>query len=790
MTSISTRPISNAPSPTVVGPPNSLYYGQRAVEVWLEGNSPGEFVEVSDRLVCVGVDRGSDATDDRATFRHVFDDESEPMRSGGALRTDYLSRAMESISPEKLLRVTVGHAAGDSSQILFEGYPLMRTAAWGANLQDHQEGVTFEAVGVLSRWDTDPEAQIIGRYVHGLFGDPKVGGAAIAFTEDNLRLLESQPCTFNENNEPNCAAEPIRVTVTAGGTTTTISVYVFAARHEDEQGVPGSTRQVQRWTMARALMYLLYFYGYKGYSAPTRPVRLSRAFGVLSADDLLSIQATGSQLPNQADDPLNISDLFMRAGLDAPNDLAVDRTSLRDALTVLAAAGDFHFNADYLSSGSPRVDLAVWVRGEGAKRKLFRQPPRSTVPSSDQLAQRLNTHTAVKITYDDRETRNTPLAVGGPTEYELTTELVPGWLPLDMLDNVDLTVQDAEQSARENWAALLPGFYIAASDPRAVYLMGNPGHVGVANVGRTWVLNEHGRYFAKDAANAELYARTVPPFDAARYEPFDFAAAGLQDVRLVVFSNVTEPLAPGKWARVPRPFYDTLTKRVDGTGPPFVEISFDSGSTWQNETRVQISSDEAAVTFITDSPLEIVPTRSFATVDNMWFAIIGGRFRVRVTATVRGDELAMVHRGSAARILPSSIDRSMAEVLDVPRFRYQLRTEAGSILSADPQPWRHEERIDLAAMEAWRRSVARSRADAKVAGEAVAAWIDTTIGLGDQIVQVAGVGLPVQMRSDSEPVYPQVLSVRYQLDGVQSTALSFGDLRHAPDLPEERELDA
>ena len=783
--------MSQAPIPTPSSVPDSLHYGRRPIEVWQEADEPGAFHEVSDRFAVETIHQVADGRPDRARLRFVFDELDEPMvDASGSFQPDYLARAVNLIDPDKRLRVILSGADREVGVCVFEGYPVQSTLAWDWRADAQNQGIVFDGLGMLDRWRTDIETQVIGRWTHGNLPDtspaPGQPEAPVVRSLDNLRLLESQPCVFNEGGEPNCSPFPITVTfaIDSLGSTLSLPVYVFAARQAETEGLGEAARAVQRWTYARAVAYLLYFYGVKPYvsSGVQRPIEPPSTFliNVTTGEPKLIDQTTPADRTPAAD-LLAITGMFARAVLAAPDAVACDRTSLLNALTVLTRSGDLHLAAEYRTQRNGSVDtrLNVFAVGSGGPYELRRREPRQAVPATDRAALDANKIMANTATFDYREVVNAPILVCGPTQYEITVELVPGWTPETYLDEVDTSSQSAVTAAREHWDPLRPNSLLSEPDPDVVkFLRSNQGHPPVHDVGRKWVLNETGAYRARDDAGQPLYMRSSGVFDEAAYNPFDFSASGITDRVLGAAGVVDRVLSNGDWARVPRSFRDPLTKSTDGATGPYVEVSYDSGATWHHETRVWISDVEAAVTFVSESPLEITPPKVDWWTQNMWHALIDGTFRVRVTATVIGDRLLIPRRGSAAQTAGSAIGRPMARIFDRPGYAYQLRTEAQSALSQLTIAAQHDERMDLQAAESRRRHLGRAFSDRLVSVKAGVPWLDTLPKIGAVVTDIAGIGLSLTMRSSPESVRPQIVGLTWTLRDPQSVELLIGDLRH------------
>lgn len=770
-----------------LGTPRSQVAARPPIEVWREGPEPGQWEELSDRLDPGSLFVGSDETIDKLDIHYAFGEGRFPVVGNtGAFQSDYLARAVADVSPNRRIRVFASHPDDDGSICLFDGFPELSTVSWGSNPQQHDQGVRFECRSVLTRWQDDVRSQVIGRYVHGGFAapDPPPGEPTL-YNEENLRLIESQPCLFNEDGEGNCSPHPIKVffDVPDRGQSIEVPLYVFAPRHVRREGQANQQEGVRYWTFARAFVYLLYFYAQKPW------LDIGQQPPIAVTGDLIDRLLEGELLDQEPmANPLNISDLFNRAMLTQLDDLATDRTSLREALLLLGREGDVHFNAAYTTNSAPddvTTSLRVWVGGHGyweganqADFALSRWPPRRRMPNNEFLRLVFNRAMQAGITYDYTDLVNAPIVVGGTTLYEVTVELVPAWLPLTNLDNVDVEDAEAVKVAKEFWQPLGPTSGLDAG-ALAKYLKSHQDHPEVADIGRKWALNESGRYPAEDADEELLYARDVEPFEKAQYDTFDFSTIPIVDY---YFSGDELDLAEDAFptfAMRPRPFRDPLTKLAGGETGPYVEVSFDSGTTWHHVNGVQISPTEAGVTFSVESPLEITPPNTNWWDQNMWYAIIDGTFRVRVTAAVAGDRLMIPRRGDDARHgLTSIVERTKARVFDKPDGPYELRTEMDSALSQKEIVAAHDEQMDMEKAERFRSSLGRAYADRKIAMSPVTPWMDLGVRIGMRITNAGGTGLSTEMRTGDETMYPTVVGLIYELGEVQQTSILVSDFRH------------
>lgn len=747
--------------------PTKFGYRPTPVEVWQE-QPDGSFAEISDTIECDRIQLRSDGDVDRATFHVVFREGFPPMtRAYGSstFRSDYLARGMAFADPNRRLRVFFSSGQGRRFAA-FEGFPILKTLSWTRRPEGHGEGISFEAIGALDRWRFDREAQIIGRTVHQDVTAEELG-------PDNLISLRSQPCTFNENGEPNCSPYWFATTYNFDEEDVPIGTYVFASRHERKQWASAtSSRTVIEWTYARALWYLLYFYGLRAYQISGNAVPIA-------LDDAWILQL-GKHLMREPDNGTS-GTAIGRALRGSPRNLQVDRTNLLDALTLVASEAGIHFHVEYDGEEDGEVDPTLRVWGDGfdytyGRRphqfRLTRRRPRSA-PGSQSFELRQNNAMGLTASEDYEIVRNVILIAGATRNYEARFDLVPGWLPLTNLDNV--ATEDCG-AAKDSWFPLGPGSR-ATPGTEEQYRRSSVNHGFVADDGRKWILDTGGTYFPA------LFARTVGPFLAAFYVPFKPTDYVLQDLRMFSGTGGVRmvPIRADEWAYRPRPFRDLLYFDDDEITelPPWVEISFDSGTTWQHETRVESLPAESAIRFTAESPLEYVPAEAATApspwwTDNMWYAIIEGRFRVRVTASIEGDDL-LVPGSGFTRSSMSPLDRDRVQIFDRPD--YELYIAVGRDPAITPP---EIVRSDLDAANRLRGTFVDHLADRTFAARAEVPWLSLLPKRSYAVVGPWGIGVIFARKVGRDTRYPQIVGIDYDLV-TQTTRPILGDLRFARD---------
>ena len=475
-------------------------------------------------------------------------------------------------------------------EILFEGYPPVQATRWEGRIGREEEAYVFEAEHVFERLSRDRKAWVYGRHVRngeiedGLVAEPQ------AYADKSV-LMTALPCVFNPDGVANRAETPLTVRSPSGESR---SVHLFT----------WDTERAVKWTYATVLRYLIWFHLMK-----EGPVFEGNVF---SATDLLAADSPGPS------DPLG------EALRREPVSLVCEATNLAEAMSLLAAAAGVHITAETLNvGGQPVTQLRIWASGAGPQRQLYlvrggRQADGTArYDTSARCVSKIlsdnNTYRG-QVSWDHREIMNAPVVIGDVKRYEMTLPLWPGWSPRVNLDDVA-----SEDRAAAKALALTPDTVEMLGDAAEDFPWFREYHRNGSlfkhntDVSRLWVLNEDGNYRGFD------YNRNAP-FD--NYQPFDFST--------VLDSSVTRR---GAWMRRARRLLPTISTSPDGRSlGVWVEISFDSGTTWQQlASGVRILEDRAGVYIDCENPTEITPTGVDPEDANLWYAIIDQTFRVRVT---------------------------------------------------------------------------------------------------------------------------------------------------------------
>jgi len=687
----------------------------------------GDF-QVDERLRVEEIHQRSDGGISTATISVRIDDEFDS------------EEARRRYQPDRRIAVMTDEATPSQRTMLFEGYVPVQSSRWDGRIGKEDERYIFEAEHVFERLTRDRDALIYGRHVRngviedGLLEDPD------SYADKSVQIT-SLPCVFNPDGVPNRAEQSMTVTSPVGEP---LAVHLFTWE--------GDCFAV-KWTYATALRYLIWFYLLK-----EGPVHAGNIFSV-----------TGKLIDGITDSP----DALCQALLREPVSLVCETINLAEALSLLAAAAGIHISADTSNqNGQPVTQLRIWVADDGPVRPLYLvrggynaegEPRYDTADRSvSQILSENNTYKG-QVTWDHRGIVNCPVVIGDIKRYEMTVPLWPGWLPRYNLD--DVTPNDRESAKA---LVLTPAQVTAMGNNvenndwfRHYHRRGSEFRID-ADVSRLWVLNEDGFY------EGALYNRNEP-FD--HYGPFDFST--------VADSMVT---TNGAWLRRRRRLLPVISTSSDGRPlGVWVEVSFDSGNTWQQQSSgVRILEDRAGIYFDCENPAEITPAGIAAEEQNMWYAIIDQTFRVRVTAVVESDE-RLISTFPADR-LDSPTLRTTGMIVRRPQsYRYVTRSHTTNVLKSETSAPAGE-RDDTTAIELLAEQLARTNQDRRVRVAPTIPWIETGYAIGDRISEIRGRNLRFDTTIGCERRWPAVLERRFVLrEGRYETELILG----TTDLPEE-----
>jgi hypothetical protein len=447
-----------------------------------------------------------------------------------------------------------------------------------------------------------------------------------------------------------------------------------------------------------------------------------------------------------------------------PVSLVCEATSLAEALGAWSEASGLHVVVETVRiEGRPVSQIRIWATGDGVQRKLYLQRGGcyedgvarydAWSRSASQVLAENNTYRG-EVAWDHRGIVNHPIVIGGVKQYEMTVPLVPGWLPAVDLDSV--AIGDREDAKA---LALTPDQTEAWGGRSAISTWFRKYHRQGSlfdehpNTSRLWVLNEDGAF------DSDLYNRNAP-FHS--YAPFDFST---------VF-DASETSADG-WMRRPRRFLPTISRTAEGgTVGVWIEVSFDSGSNWQQQSSgVRVIDDRCGIYFDCDNPTEIAPTGTDPAEDNMWYAIIDQRFRVRVTAVIASDDRLIGTVQPHALYSPTK--QVNAFVVRNPKgFQLISRDHATTVL---PSTSDSAGRDDTAAIQVMAERLGQMNQDRRVSVSPAIPWLETSYQIGDRVTEIRGRHVQFATRLGVEDCWPAVLGRRFVLrDGRYETELTLG----------------
>jgi len=639
--------------------------------------------------------------------------------------------------PDRRVLVSTDESDPARRQFLFLGYPRLQSGSWDGRQGQEGETCVLEPEHVFERLSRDRKAWIYGRYARN--GDIE-DGLAISPEEysDKSILVTALPCIFNPDGIANQSVVPLRVMSPSGGTR---FVHIFTW-----EGGPAA-----RWTYATALRYLIWFHLIK-----EGPVFEGNIFNM--TDDIAAGLA-GTSSP--------LADALRRE----PNSLVCEATHLVEALSHLCSAAGLHLAAEIRNlGGRPVTELRLWAAHAGRCRSLYLArggrhsdgTPRYNVTgrSAAEILADNNTYRGT-ISWDHRGMVNHPMVIGGIKQYEMTVPLWPGWAPRSQLDNVA-----PPQRAAAKALALLPdqvetlGEKAESSSWFRVYHRHGSLFKYNADAGRLWILNEDGFY------TGAIYNRNAP-FD--HYGPFDFSTVAGPEVT-----------GRGKWMRRPRRLLPTISTSQDGRPLGiWIEISFDSGVTWQQQSSgVRVLEGRAGVYFDCVNPTEITPAGVDPAVQNLWYALIEQTFRVRVTAVIESDERLMAEYSPDRLNSPTLYTNTI--VISRPKlFQFVSRSGTANVLhGVGAEPVGRDDSPMIAALA---EQLASANQDRRVHVVPAIPWIETDYELGDRITDIRG--RDIRFATVSGPLlrYPAVLARKFIMrDGRYDTELTLG----ITDIPE------
>ncbi|MHC4445642.1 MAG: hypothetical protein ACYTBZ_01520 [Planctomycetota bacterium] len=665
----------------------------------------GDF-QVDDRLRVEEICQCSDRAISSATISVGIDDDFDSEE----VRRRY--------QPDRRILVMTDESDVQDREFLFEGYVPVQWSRWDGRIDKEEERYVFAGEHVFERLARDREALIYGRRVRNGAIEDGLSADADKFADKSV-LMTALPCVFNPDGMPNRAQTPLTVEC---GNDESKSVHLFTW---------DGASTAQKWNYATILRYLVWFYLLK-----EGPVYEGNVF--TATDGLVSDATEGSGSLNEA---------LVRE----PVSFNCEATNLVEALSLLSSSAGIHVTAETINRGGRAItELRIWAAETGPLRRLYlvrggrhadgELRYDTTDRSASDILSDNNTYRG-HVTWDHCSIVNCPIILGDVKKYEMTVSLWPGWVPRDNLDNVE-----SGDRASAKALALTPDQVEALGDDaddedwfQRYHRRGN-NFKSDGDVSRLWVLNEDGYYYGS------LYNRNVP-FD--QYGPFDFST--------VSDSAVT---SAGLWMRRARHFLPVISTSSDGRPlGVWVEISFDSGTTWQQQSSgVRILEDRAGIYFDCENPAEITPVGVSSEEQNMWYALIDQTFRVRVTAVIESDDRLTATFPSDQLASPTlQVNAMMARRTRM--FKYVSRTHTTNVLN--PSGSVSGERDDTPAIESLAEKLAHINQDRQVYIAPSIPWLETGYALGDRIAEIRGRHLRFSTTIGAERHWPAVIARRF-----------------------------
>ncbi len=677
----------------------------------------GDF-RVDDRLLVEEVRQRSDQAISSARIAVRLDDDFDA------------EAARRAYHPDLRIVVATGDETWAEREVLFEGYPPVQSWRWDGRIEKEAEQYTFLGEHVFERSSRSRKAQIFGRRVRSGAIEDGLATAPELYADRSV-LTTALPCVFNADGRGNRAETPMTV---AGPGGEPRHVHLFT----------GDGGGAEAWSFGSALRYLVWFYLQK-----EGPVFAGNVYDVTEPT------------PGPAAPSALVAALRRR-----PVSLNCEATNLVEALALLCDAAGIHVTAETANAaGRFETRLSVWSPEDGPVRQLhlarggrYADGVRRYDPAGRSVSEVLGANNTYRgeVTWDHRGIVNHAVVIGGVKRFEMTLPLWPGWAPTSNLDDV---APGNRASAKA--LALTPadvtalGDLAESSDWFRKYHRQGSEYKFHSSVSRLWALNEDGRY------EASVYNRNAP-FDD--YAPFDFST--------VAGASVTRP---GAWMRRARRLMPPISTSAEGKPlGVWVEVSFDSGTTWQQQAGgVRVLEDQAGIFLDVENPTELTPSGTDSAQQNMWYALIDQTFRVRVTAVVEGDDRLVATFGPAGLASPT-LQTNAIVVRDPGSFQFSSQSDTTSVL-AEVAPDAEVGRDDSAAIQAFAGDLGRANQDRQVNVAPTIPWLETRYQLGDRISEIRGRHIRFATTVGAGTRWPAVLERRFLLrEGRYETELALG----------------
>ncbi len=362
---------------------------------------------------------------------------------------------------------------------------------------------------------------------------------------------------------------------------------------------------------------------------------------------------------------------------------------------------------------------------------------------------------AMEMTEDITPVINQPVGLGGVHKFEVTLELVPGWLDSNLvpdISNLFFTEKELKQATDPN-AYTFYQLYHSRGDRFRPF------------VGRRWALNESGKY--SGAAN--------------RGDVFDFST--------VIGSSYVTSSGQPNYAPFTRRLKQCLSyvNEFSTKGnrlPVKLEFSFDGGATWHKlDGLVEALPDELGILItqpnLSDIYISDNDTISGGTLDgialNYWTSLCrdkligidwtaGWHTRCRITCTVEMDQ-RLISNPSANGGGSLFKHQSVYDLSD--RYPFQLRQIS---VYSDSYP---SDDLNLqTALDSHISQIRKANQDKATSGRFVLdfLWWDSggvMIKPGDLLERITGRTFELGVDSDGTTKYPEVAKVTFQGDTQQ-----------------------
>ncbi len=754
--------------------PTSYGYAHNPLRVLVEtGPNTGEYV-LDPRLAVDTLILGSNETDSKAIVRCFAGPiQSTPAPEDRLEAADVLfAQPREGfqtfISPEqRFLIVRYPETQAGEPELLFAGYCSTprydERGGAGGMAPSSERGFTLTITSVWDRLSTLKNGLIVGRYMRTLEGQDALDALQERSSTDPIgdaftdtRIVPSLPCVFNAGGKPNRAAAPLTESIDGEDRL----VHVFTGDEDPD---------AQYWTYAQALRYLTVFHLLAAYPLDEGDELLVEdGNGVELTEDMVDRDLTENPRPAA---PPDLDETWEYAILAEPQHLSCESLNICEAMIMLAAAAKVRFMITYTwhPDGYPKL-LAelVWRARATGPVKTLAKGSFFSLPSSPSLsAEEVLSHCQVKdlsAQIDYRDVYTWPTVIGDIKRYEITAQLLPGWMPDSEHHLDDVVDEDAEVEyslAHHDCASPEE----VAEDPwfQRFHKSGSLFEK-YAIIGRRWVLNETGRYIGSRGEGEEeelIYARQTGWFNTERYVPWGPATSYINDSMIDPDTgDVVEVRIPNKhWSRRPRPFQPCFSADAARQSMGiYVEFSFDSGTTWWHlrEVRIANLTTEAGI-YLDDEDLTLLK-RPNETDDGIsfWEAMVRGYARIRVTAVIDGDY--RLDGDAQWTDLGAVMQAATGRVFDVSRqFRSNRQGGGNSIfappLEEDNPPGRGsreaedvttDEMDDLEAIADLARSLGEITAGRQVVCSIVIPWLTLDYQVLDTLTELEGSGLTLR----------------------------------------------